>query len=248
MKIGPYRFRPRGWAVALTAAACAAGIGLGNWQWGRAGERRAAAERIEAAARSRPIELPAPGAMAAQDLAYRRLSARGAFDPRYTLLLEFRLHRGRPGFHVVQPLRLAGGDAHLLVLRGWVAAGARREDLPRIVTPAGEQRIEGIAFERLAQFVEPKARGPACKPGGAQPCVWQNLRLEAFRDWSGLALLPVILEQHGEFADGLVREWQHADAGYQKNQMYALQWYSLAALAVVLLVVLSLRRVPLAPR
>jgi surfeit locus 1 family protein len=247
MRLGPFHFLPRWWAVALAAAACAAGIALGNWQWGRAEERRAAAARIEAAARASPIELPGTLVAAAQ-FAYRRLTVRGAFDSGHTVLLEFRLHRGRPGFHVAQPLRIAGTNLHVLVLRGWVAAGARREDLPKFVTPSGEQRIEGIAFERLAQFVEPKKRGPECRPAPARPCVWQNLRLDAFRDWSGLALQPVILEQRSDLPDGLVREWQHAEAGYEKNQVYALQWYSLAALAVVLLVVLGIRRVPVASR
>jgi cytochrome oxidase assembly protein ShyY1 len=72
--------------------------------------------------------------------------------------------------------------------------------------------------------------------------VWQNLRLDRFGEWSGLALVPVMLEQRTNIADGLVRDWPRADAGHEKNEMYALQWYSLAGLAVVLLVVLSLRR------
>lgn len=214
------RFRPRWWGFGLATLGCATGIALGTWQWERAAERRAA---LESRAKS-------------------RLALRGEFLPQYTVLLDFRMHRGRPGFHVAQALRLAGGRGHALVLRGWVAADARRERLPAIVTPAGEQAIEGVALERLAQYLEPAGAAAECRPGGAAPCVWQNLTLERFAGWSGLALEPRLVEQTSEIADGLARDWERPEAGYRKNEMYALQWYSLAALSVALFFVLSLRR------
>jgi len=246
MQPGPLRFRPRWWGVALALGACAAGIALGNWQWRRAEDRRALSARIEAAARAPAIELPARP-VPAGDLALRRVAVRGEFDPRYTVLLDNRLHRGRPGYHVVQPLRIAGGPLHVLVLRGWIAAGGRRDAPPRIATPAGELRIEGLALERPPRLLE---AGPAadCRPGASAPCVWQNLTIERFREWSGLALQPVVLEQTSGAADGLVRDWPRAETGFEKNRMYALQWYSLAALSVILLALLGLRRDPPAAR
>ena len=42
-----YSFRPRAWAFALTAAACAAFIALGNWQARRADEKRALGAELE---------------------------------------------------------------------------------------------------------------------------------------------------------------------------------------------------------
>jgi len=242
MRLSGLSFRPPSWGVALALAACAAGIALGNWQARRAEEKRALASRIEAAGRGPALELPAQPVPAGA-IVLKRIAARGEFDARYTVLLDNRLHRGRRGYHVVQPLRIAGGRLHVLVVRGWVAAGARRERLPAVVTPAGEQRIEGLALERLAQRLEP-GTAAECPPAGNAPCVWQNLRIGAFHSWSGLALQPVVLEQRSDSADGLVREWPRPDAGHEKNDMYALQWYSLAALCVVLVVVLSVRRGP----
>jgi cytochrome oxidase assembly protein ShyY1 len=234
-----FRFRPRWWGFLLAAAGCAAGVGLGNWQQGRAAERRAAFEQLEAAARGPAIELPATTPEVAQ-LGRRRVAVAGEFLPRFTVLLDHRLHRGRPGYHVVQPLRVAGSGAHVLVLRGWIAAPRRREQLPEIVTPPGSVRLEGIALDRLPQFLEPPAAAEPCAPGGA-PCVWQNLKIDAFAAWSGIALAPVMIEQATGLPDGLARDWERAEAGYRKNEMYALQWYLLAALAVVLFAVLSFR-------
>lgn len=217
MKLAGFEFRPRWWGVLLAFAGCAAGVALGNWQWGRAGERRAVLDALK------PTKV------------------RGEFLPQYTVLLDLRLHHGRPGYHVVQPLRTAPESAQVLVLRGWIPADPRRERLPDVVTPRGEQPVEGTARERLPQYLAAANPPRDCRPAAA-PCVWQNLTVEAFSAWSGLSLRPIVLEQSNDLADGLVRDWERPEAGYRKNEMYALQWYSLAALSVMLFLVLSVRR------
>lgn len=205
-----YSFRPRGWALALGAAACAGGIALGNWQAGRAEAKRAAA---------------------AQE---RRMELRGEFLERYTVLIDNKLNRARPGYHVVQPLRLADGH-HVLVNRGWVAAPVHREQLPQLRTPPGQHAIEGRVLEHF-----PRAYAPSgAKPEGR---VWQNVEVATFAVWSGLKLEPYVLEQHSPLADGLARNWPAPDTGVGKHESYALQWYSLAALAVVLTIALGIRR------
>src|SRR6185295_14422655 len=184
MTPGPSRlrfsFRPPWWAMLLAAGGCAAGIALGNWQTGRAAEKRALA------AAQAPVTL------------------RGTFDARYTVLLDNKLHRGRPGYQVVQPLRTAPGK-HVLVNRGWIAAGASRAQLPEVRTPAGEISLSGPRLGRFARAYEPAA----AKPEGR---VWQNATLEQFAAWSGLSLEPYVLEQHSALDDGLLRDWPRADA------------------------------------
>lgn len=194
----------------LAAIGCAAGIALGNWQSGRAGEKRALAASLV------------------------KVTLRGAFVPKYTVLLDNKVYRGRPGYQVVQPLRLAGGT-HVLVNRGWVAAGASREQLPEVRAPAGEISLTGVRLERFAHAYEPAPVKPAGK-------VWQNVAVEQFAAWSGLALEPWVIEQHSALDDGLVRDWPRADLGIEKHEMYALQWYSLAALSLILLLALNIRR------
>jgi surfeit locus 1 family protein len=194
----------------LAVSGCAAGVALGNWQTGRAAEKRALA------AAQAPVTL------------------RGEFDPRYTVLLDNKLNRGRPGYHVVQPLRMAQGR-HVLVNRGWTAAGASRAQLPEVRTPAGEISLSGVRLEHFARAYEPVA----AKPEGR---VWQNVAIEQFAAWSGLALERYVVEQRSALDDGLLRDWPRADAGVEMHESYALQWYSLAVLSIVLFLVLNLRR------
>ena len=71
--------------------------------------------------------------------------------------------------------------------------------------------------------------------------VWQNLTIERFRQWSGLELQPVVLQQMSDAKDGLARVWERPDLGVDKHRSYALQWYSFATLIVILYVALNFR-------
>jgi len=202
-----YSFRPRLWALALAAAACAAGIALGNWQLRRADEKR--------------VVLP-------------RVAVEGEFLPRYTVYLDNKTRRGKAGYEIVTPMKIRGSSSHVLVNRGWIEAGKTRDVLPEVRTPAGEVRLEGLALERLAQplkLKEDKSR------------VRQSLDIAAYAAETGLRLEPRVIEQHSDIPDGLARDWPPHDAGVEKNEGYALQWYSLAALALILAVVLSFRKI-----
>jgi surfeit locus 1 family protein len=225
-----YSFRPRGWAFAAAAIACVAFVSLGNWQSRRAAEKRELALALDRAMRAAPIELPA----AATDVIHRRVAARGIFIPERTVLLDNKLRRGRPGYEVVTPLRLARSPSHVLVNRGWIAAPASRAELPQVRTPGGEIRIDGIALERIPHALEPMASSGAVR---------QNVEIPAYAAETGLPLLPLVMEQHSDTGDGLLREWPRPDLGVEKHESYALQWYSFAVLAVILWLVLSFRRV-----
>lgn len=124
-----YSFRPRGWALAAAAAACALFIALGNWQARRADEKRALAAHMEK----------------------QRVSLNGVFRPEFTVLLDNKIRNHRAGYEVVTPLRVDG--EHVLVKRGWIEAGRTREALPEVRTPPGEVRVEGIALERLPRVL-----------------------------------------------------------------------------------------------
>src|SRR5918999_468262 len=100
-----YSFRPRVWALAAAALACAAGIALGNWQARRADEKRVVRERLEAAAKPPPLEIPA-APIEAKPYVLRRAAARGHFVDEHTVYLQNRIRRGRVGYAVLTPLRI----------------------------------------------------------------------------------------------------------------------------------------------
>lgn len=202
-----YSFRPRAWGIALGAAAFAAAVALGHWQARRADEKRA---------------LGNPP----------RVEARGVFVPEHTVLLDNKVRHQRAGYEVVTPLKTA--QDHVLVNRGWIAAGPSRDALPAVRTPSGEVRIEGLELRRF-----PRAMQLEQPPGGK---VRQNIDIEAFSAETGLRLQARVIEQHSALDDGLLREWPRAESGAEKSEAYALQWFALAGLAFVLTLALSFRR------
>jgi len=207
--IAGYSFRPRLWALAVAAAACVAFIALGLWQARRAEEKRELAAYAQ------------------------RIVVYGEFLAEHTLLLDNKVRAKRVGYEVVTPLRLAEG-IHVLVNRGWIAAPARREELPDVPTPRGRVRVEGIMLERLPRAL--KLGEPA--KGRVRP----SLELKEVARETGLTLQAFVIEQHSAAPDGLSRDWPPRDAGAEKHAAYALQWYSLAVLAVALFVFLSFRK------
>jgi surfeit locus 1 family protein len=228
-----YSFRPRGWALALTAAACAAFVLLGNWQARRAEAKRALGAELERSLKSPPIDLS--NMIEVSSLIHKRVLARGRFVAERTVLLDNKLRRGRPGYEVVMPLRLAGSESNVLVNRGWIAALPSRDKLPDISTPSAEVTVVGIALERLPH---------ALQAGASTGAVRQNVDIGAYAAETGLKLAPIVIEQHSDADDGLVRDWPRPDLGIERHESYALQWYLFAGLAIVLLAVLSFRRVP----
>jgi surfeit locus 1 family protein len=134
----------------------------------------------------------------------------------------------------VQPLRIQDTGKHVLVNRGWVALKERRELLPVFQTPSGVVTLEGV---RQARF----ARTYAVPGTPVAGLVKQNVTVEEFAAFSKLDLEPWVLEQHSTLDDDLVREWPPAGAGAEKNESYALQWYSLAVLSIILFLVLNLK-------
>src|SRR5207247_1812740 len=140
-----------------------------------------------------------------------------------------RIRHGRSGFEVVTPLRLAGGGA-VLVNRGWL------DSVRDVPTPAGQLQLEGVERKRIPRVLE-----AAPEQGGR---LRQNLDIAQFAAETRLPLEPRVIEQHSSAADGLLREWPVAQFGAEKSAAYALQWYSLAALAAVLGLVFGFRRDP----
>src|SRR5688500_15865118 len=86
------------WPLLAAVAGITVATALGNGQLGRAAEKREAKARLEAASSQPPIAVSAVE-LAAADVELRRVEARGVFDPRHTVYIDNRIHRGVPGYH-----------------------------------------------------------------------------------------------------------------------------------------------------
>ena len=227
------RFRP-GWLPTLAAAAFVAlTVVLGQWQTRRAEEKVELGRRLDDAAKGPVLSVPPARADAAR-FERRRVAARGTFLARDTFFLDNKIMHGAAGYQVITPLRPEGGGTSILVNRGWVAAGERSK-LPEVPVPKGVQAVEGVAVVPSTRFLE---LAPEAESGSLR----QNLVVSREERRLGLTLQPFVIEQTSDARDGLVRAWERPDTGVERHRSYALQWYSFAALAAVLYVVLGFKR------
>lgn len=247
-----HRFAPPAWALLLAGAGIALFVGLGRWQWHRAGEKRALAAAF-AAGQAAPAT-----ALAGRGLAglprYARLQLEGRYDARHQFLLDNVLRDGHPGYEVLTPLRLADGR-WLLVNRGWIALPTKgRDALPRITLDDSEPRaLSGRVDDLPAPALAAGRTLPEPFPGTAEEAPdraagWpRRTSYPASADLAaalGHALEPRQLLLDEAVPGGYRRDWKPASAGFgpERHIAYALQWWGFAALALVLLVIMNLEK------
>ncbi len=141
----------------LLPALCLLGVclfaALGVWQVERRAWKLDLIERVERRLAAASVDLPPRSTwheLAARDIEYRRVSARGRFLHERETLVEALTERGA-GFWVVTPLRTAQGT--VLVNRGFVPPELRRPE----ARAAGQ--VEGeVAVTGLIRLSEPRGR------------------------------------------------------------------------------------------
>jgi surfeit locus 1 family protein len=233
VRVGAFRFAPRLVPTLAAAVMLALLLSLGRWQVQRAHEketRQALFDRRMAEPAFRLAgALPDP-----QTLLFRRVLAEGHYIAQGQVFIDNRQHLGRPGFHVVTPLKLDGSAATVLVNRGWVARTAAYPKPPEVPVPEGVASVSGVAATPPARVLELSKQTIA-------GTVWQNLSIAKYRERARIDVLPYVVLASVP-APGLAAVEEKPDAGVAKHVEYALTWFSLAALVAVLWIALNVKR------
>ncbi|HEY5739471.1 MAG TPA: SURF1 family protein [Gammaproteobacteria bacterium] len=237
MIIGKRVFVPTAWSIVLTAAGVALFVSLGLWQLERADYKTGLERKFERrlAQDYRPLDSDEDFS----DIQYRKLRLKGRYDLDHQFLLDNQVHEGRAGYHVLTPFRLADSDFLLLVDRGWAAWGERRSPLPPIRPPLQAGTTSGIAFvpgEPALKLGEPM-------PGGDWPRLITYIDIDELRQYFADDLLPMVLWMSPETPGVYLRDWDPVWLPPEKSRAYALQWFSFAAISLLLFVLLNLRKI-----
>jgi surfeit locus 1 family protein len=198
---------------------------LGFWQVERLAERRAV-NQAALAARSKPaLDLGTSAALTAEELSDRWVDARGVYDREHEIVLRGQAFQGAPGVYVVTPLRLAGRDTAVLVLRGFVPApDAVRANTDSLVEP-GTVRVRGLAT--------PIESGSGQPLEHADRTTWARLDLEALRARLPYPLLPVAVRQTPDSSlPRSPRRLPPPELTDGPHLNYAIQWFLFAGMAV----------------
>ncbi len=218
-------------ARAAICAALAVLIGLGSWQLYRMQWKQGLIEARIAAMALPPLPLPRAAEAQRAVAEDRRVIVNGRFRHEAAFRFPARTRDGRVGVELVTPLvRPEGGI--VLVNRGWLPAGAPLDTGDE----GGEVEISGL----LRRPSRPNGFTPDNRPETNE---WYWYDLQAMARRLDLAEAPALIER-GVGADprALPRGRAFTVTLPDNHLQYALTWYALAGVLVVMLVVGRWRR------
>ncbi len=233
-----FRFEPE-WRITLfTLVLVPVMVGLGFWQLQRAGEKAVLADSFE----RRQLQAPAsPGELAdlpGSALAYRPARIDGTPLAEEYFLLDNRIQGGRFGYEVLAVVLLDDGSGAVLLNRGWIAGDAARQSLPRV--PPMPERVSVTGHVYVPPGKPYLLAEQRLEPGWPKllQAVEMDLLAPELEDLGGAVALPYSVRIDSGQPGALGVDWQVVNISPQKHQGYAVQWFTMAG---VLLVVYMLR-------
>ncbi|MDG2461365.1 MAG: SURF1 family protein [Luminiphilus sp.] len=208
-------------------------LNLGFWQLGRASEKAALEARWEARS---AIPAVTPAALVAdvpaEALADRAVSWQGVFRGDAYLLLDNRLHRGQVGYHVIA---LAEADGLLVPVNlGWLAGDPSRRTTPRPELPSGTVMIDGRVYVPSAKpIMMQKPVPPDSLPATVQTLYWDNWN-DVLTALTGTPVFPYQVRVLSDSPHALLAEWAVVNQAPSKHIGYAVQWFAMAAVLLLI--------------
>ena len=240
LTFGPYRFAPSLWPTLAFLAVFPALLALGVWQTERAGAKQSLVEQRAASEVTAPLDLRGKAQLADSDR-YRPARVQGQYVAEQQWLLDNRVYRGQPGYHVFTPFRLAGDDRpRLLINRGWAAVGASREFLPMLPVPEGSVTLTGRLDSPASVGL---VIGEVPLQSVADKVLVQSLDIAALSSARNMDLLRYALVIDDGQPGGLQYDWSPIpEMGPEKHLGYAVQWFGLAVALLIIYVGVNTRR------
>ncbi len=216
-------------AVFVFAAVCVL-LALGTWQVHRLGWKTELIAAREASLALPPLTL----SRITRDrtvAAFRRVRAGGDFLHEKEIRLGPRTRNGAAGWHLITPLRLTGGGT-VLVNRGWVPYARKDPATRRAGLIKGPIRVEGLARDPPA----PGRFTPDNVPGKGD---WYHVDVAAMASHLGLDDVAPYLIDAGPAPNpgGLPVGGQTIVRPPNNHLQYALTWYALAAVLLVIYII-----------
>ena len=229
-------FAPTVGFTVLALALMALFVRLGLWQWHRGVDRQ---EQWARFARGADQVLTLGTRDVADVPLFQRVTVTGRLDGAHQFLLDNRTFQGRAGYEVLTPLARDGAPL-LLVDRGWVPFSGSRAHLPDVSFDAPASltltgRIGTLPSPGLAMGRAPPPAGPSWPKVTSYPDMPQLVTA------LGTPLAPRILLLDSAAPFGDARAWQAPGLPPLRHFSYAVQWWSFAALTLIVWAVLSRR-------
>lgn len=229
-----YRFTPSWLMLLLASLFFLLFLRLGFWQIQRADEKekmiaaQTVQEQLAPRQWSKSEKLP---------VQYERIKLAGTYLDAI-LLFDNQHHQHQFGYDVLSPLELEDGSV-VLIDRGWVPGDITRRVFPTAKIPTGLVQLQGVAyFPSKNQWV----LGPAFEKKKNKTIIIERLDEHLVSQLLQKAVYPFIIRLDKEDTHGFVREWETVSMPPQRHLAYALQWFAMAFVILIIFVALNLKK------
>lgn len=227
------------WKLTLfTAALLPLLVFLGLWQLEREQEKRNTQVDYDLRATRDPVPVADVDWQARDDIAWLRIEASGRYDNSRQFLLDNRINQSRVGYELITPFQTASGL--LLVNRGWIAQGPDRQTMPDVSVTEEPVTLHGTVYVPSGDMLVLGQEEPA--GDNPWPRVIQSLDTAQLATLLGEPVLPYSVRLDPG-APGLTQiNWQPVTLSPQTHRAYAVQWFFMAVVLVILFLIFSFRR------
>lgn len=240
LKFGELRIRVH-WLIAICVVLTVALlINLGFWQLSRVQEKRDLAQAMQLRQQEAPMPLatlsPRVGPLSEaqiNDLENLSVSATGRYWNTASFIVAFQFFQGAPGFELITPFELEGSGEFVLVSRGWVTPGPGADGMPYIPPVEGLQTLRG------------QLHIPAALPGMTQvegddwPLRFRSLDIVRAAELMERPLLPWVVRLGVNEPGVFARHWPAVTVNTRMHVQYALQWFGMALIVLVITFLMS---------
>lgn len=228
------RFTPRLGMSLLAIFAILFFARLGFWQLQRGEEKKQMISASQQLARQTPNVWQPDDKLPSQ---YQPLIISG-FYLDTTFLLDNQHYQHQFGYQVISPLQLTNGTV-ILVDRGWIAGDLTRQKLPSIDIPKGTIDITGSAYYPssknwlLGQMLEKEQAGLI---------VIELIDPKIIEQFLHKSVYPFIIRLDKQAQHGFIREWSIVSMPPERHYAYALQWFVMAFVILIIFIALNLTK------
>jgi len=229
-------FRPLPGLTVAALISLAILLGLGTWQLQRRAEKHELLAQIEQRQSMPPA--PVEVILPVGDYAiFRPATAMGVFlNASESYVIESRANTGptRPGYRVLTPFRLSGGDI-IIVDRGWVPADQKAQDTRKQGQVEGQTEIEG-------SFRKPASGSSFTPPPDLKARTFYARSTLDIARQDALTLRTALVFEATSRAEGGPEPLPTAVKIPDNHLNYALTWYALAVVLIAVYLVYHMQQ------
>jgi surfeit locus 1 family protein len=158
---------------------------------------------------------------------HQKITLTGHYINNLTLFLQNRYYQGQYGIEVITPFKIAGENKLLLVNRGWIKTNNATVPIQNI---QGKQKITGNIKLFEPEFI----LGKIILKQTPTELIIQKIDINALSKATHEVFYPFVLRLDTTQPHGFVRDWVITTIPPERHMAYAIQWFLMAAVLVVI--------------